>query len=81
MLEKLRQRIAPLFEEEEEQGQYSSVKFGRLFLWIMAAGIIGGLSPFIWPTNHGLLLSYSSATLFIILTAKPLLKWILKSDF
>lgn len=80
MLEKLRQRLAPLFEEEQQE-QCTSVKLGRLFLWIMAAGIIGGLSPFVWPTNHGILLSYSTATLFIILTAKPLLKWIIKSDF
>ena len=80
MLEKLRQRIALLFEEEQQK-QCTSVKLGRLFLWMMAAGIIGGLSTFIWPSDHGLLLSYSTAALFIILTAKPLLKWIIKSHF
>lgn len=75
MLESLRKRIAPIFEELEKEHSYS-VKLGRVFLWFMIAGIIGGLSPFICPTNHGALLSALTSVIFIILTVKPLSKWL-----
>ena len=71
MLETLRKRIAPIFEEPEQEHS-SSVKLGRIFLWFMMAGIIGGFAPFIWQTNHGGLVAALTSVLFIILTAKPL---------
>ena len=69
MLENFRQRMASYFDVPEQE-QYSSVKLGWIFLWFAIAGIIGGISPFIWPTNHGVLVSAITSALFIILTAK-----------
>lgn len=79
MFEKFRQCIASFFDVPDRE-QHSSVKLDRLFLWIAIAGIIGGISPFIWPTNHGVLISSMTSLLFIILTAKPLSKWIVNSQ-
>lgn len=75
MFESLRKRIAPIFEKSEQEHS-SSVKLGRVFLWFMIAGIIGGIAPFIWPTNHGGLVSGLTTVLFIILTAKPISRWL-----
>lgn len=75
MLEELRQRLAPIFEEAE-QTHGSSVVLSQIFLWLVVAGIIGGISPFILPTNHRLLVSLLTSATFIILTAKPLSKWL-----
>lgn len=75
MLETFKKRIAPIFEEPEHEHS-SSVKLGRVFLWFMMAGIVGGIAPFIWLTNHGGLVSVLTSVLFIILTAKPLSKWL-----
>lgn len=75
MLENFRQRMASIFDEPDHE-QQSTVKLGRLFLWFAIAGIIGGISPFIWRTNHGILVSSLTSLFFIILTAKPLSKWL-----
>lgn len=75
MLETFRKRIAPIFEEPE-QGQSSPVKLCRVFLWFAVAGVIGGLAPFICQTNHGGLVSAFTSAIFIILTAKPISKWL-----
>lgn len=75
MLENFRQRMASFFDEPDQE-RHSSVKVGRIFLWFAVAGIIGGIYPFIWRTNHGILVSSLTSLLFIILTAKPLSKWL-----
>lgn len=77
MLETLRKRIVPIFEEQEQEHSYS-VKLGRVFLWFMMSGIIGGIAPFIWQTNHGGLVSALTAFIFLIFTIKPLSKWLVK---
>lgn len=79
MLESLRKRIAPIFEEPEQE-DLSSVKLGRVFLWFMIVGIIGGFAPFIWHTNHVGLVSVVTSVKFIILTAKPISKWLISSQ-
>lgn len=79
MLESLRKRIAPIFEEPEQE-HLSSVKLGRVFLWFMIAGIIGGFAPFIWHINHCGLVSVVTSVIFIILTAKPISKWLINSQ-
>lgn len=79
MFEKFRQCIVSVFDVPEQE-QHSSVKVGRIFLWLAVAGIIGGISPFIWRTNHGILVSSLTSLLFIILTAKPLSKWLVNSQ-
>lgn len=75
MLETIRKQIAPIFEEPEKEHS-SSVKLGRVFLWFMLAGIIGGFAPFIWQINHGGLVSALISVIFIIFTAKPISKWL-----
>lgn len=79
MLENFRQRVASFFDEPDQE-QHSSVKVGRIILWFAIAGIIGGISPFIWRTNQGILVSSLTSLLFIILTAKPLSKWLVNSQ-
>ena len=79
MLENFRQRMASYFDVPDQE-QPSSVKLGWIFLWFAIAGIIGGISPFIWPTNHRVLVSSITSALFIILTAKPILKWLVNSQ-
>ena len=79
MTETYEQRIASVFEDTEEN--YSpSVKIGPIFLWAAVAGIIGGIVPFIWITDHPMLVTISSAIIFIILTAKPVLKRSIKQE-
>lgn len=69
-----------IFFDVPDQEQHSSVKLGWIFLWFAIAGIIGGITPFIWRTNHGWLVSSLISALFIILTAKPLSKWLVNSQ-
>lgn len=79
MMEQFKQRLASAFEDTEED--YSpSVEIGPIFLWAAVAGIIGGIAPFIWKTNHPMLVTISSTILFIILTAKSVLKMCLRHD-
>jgi len=79
MIEKIRQRLSAIFDEPE-QNKTQSLRLGLIFLWIMIAGIIGGIVPFILVTDHGMLVSYLSSALFIIFTAKPMLKRSIKHD-
>ena len=46
---------------------------------MMAAGIVGGIMPFIWHTDNSLMAASISASLFIIFTAKPVIKKIKKN--
>lgn len=77
MLESFRQNIASVFEVPEHE-PHLSVKLGRIFMWFAVTGITGGISPFIRLTNHGLLISSLASVIFIILTAKPFSKWLVK---
>lgn len=71
--------MASVFEVPEEDKSIS-VKLGPIILWLMATGIIGSIMPFIWKTNHPLLVTTSSTSFLIILTAKPILKRCIKHD-
>lgn len=79
MIEKIRQQIASIFEVPDEEYS-SSMKLGPIFWWLMAAGIIGGIMPFIWKTNQPMLVAISSTIFFIILTIKPTLKRCIKNE-
>ena len=46
---------------------------------MMAAGLVGGIMPSIWHTDNRLMAASISALLFIIFTAKPVLKKIKKN--
>lgn len=77
MIEKYRKRIEEFFDIQEQEN-CPSLNLFAIFLWIMAAGIVGGIVPFIWHTNNSLMIASLSALIFIILTAKPVLKKIIK---
>lgn len=79
MIEKTRQRLSSIFDEPE-QNKTQSLRLILIFLWFMLAGIIGGIVPFILVTEHGLLVSYLTAAVFIVFTAKPVLKKSIKND-
>lgn len=79
MIEKTRQRLSSIFDEPE-QNKTQSLRLILIFSWFMLAGIIGGIIPFILVTEHGLLVSYLTAAVFIVFTAKPVLKKSIKND-
>lgn len=79
MIEKFRQQMASVLDVQKDEHSHS-VKLSPIFLWFMIAGIIGGIVPFVWKTNQPMLVAISSTVLFIILTAKPVLKKSLKYD-
>lgn len=79
MIEKTRQWLSSIFDEPE-QNKTQSLRLILIFSWFMLAGIIGGIVPFILVTEHGLLVSYLTAAVFIVFTAKPVLKKSIKND-
>lgn len=78
MIEKIKQRLSAIFDESE-QNKTQSLRLGLIFFWFMLAGMIGGIIPFILVTEHGMLVSYLTATVFILFTAKPVLKKSIKN--
>lgn len=78
MIERYRKQIEEFFYVPEQEN-CPSLNLVTLFLWMMAAGIVGGIVPFIWRTNNNLMIASLSALIFIILTAKPVLKKIIKN--
>ena len=77
MIERYRKQIEEFFYVPEQEN-FPSLNLVTLFLWMMAAGIVGGIVPFIWRTNNNLMIASLSALIFIILTTKPVLKKIIK---
>lgn len=78
MNERYIKRIVEFFDIPERE-KCPSLNLFILFLWMMAAGIVGGIMPFIWHTDNSLMAASISALLFTIFTSKPVLKKIKKN--
>lgn len=77
MIEKFRKHVAAIFEVPEQKHN-PSVKVSVVFAWMMMAGVVGGIMPFVWITNYGIIVSSLSVFSFIVLTAKPVLRKIIR---
>lgn len=78
MIERYRKQIVEFFDIPEQEN-CPSLNLFAIFPWMMVAGILGGLVPFIWHTDDSLIIASLSALLFIIFTAKPVMKKIIKN--
>ncbi len=74
----IKKRIADLFDESEADNNQYDISFTKMSIWLVGVAMVSSLIPFVFPGGSGIVRTYASIIILLVVTARPIIRLIVK---